>query len=351
MASGLEILALVDKNNPGLLASYARAYESLGCNVVYWDPLAALRRHTKFGRLGRYVTNFVPVDAWILKMNRELIIQASERSPDLLLIVANTPIRAGTLAQIRIITAKTRIVLVWPDTLLNLTRHALESLPIYDFVATYSSSSIDPFRRLGASHIEWFPFAADPLLFPFDVDITGEERHKLASDICFIGSHNPEREEAILALVKAGFAVKVWGEPSSWRRHARDKSLLPSCYQGSPLFGASFAKAVRSAKLSLNVIDPTNYPAANMRFFESPACGGATLNSACPEMDGIFRDREHAFYYRKAGDLPSIARELIADEPLRKRVSRAGHELVLREHTYAHRAVQLLDRVGLAARR
>ncbi len=347
MGARPSVLALIDRNNPGLLGSYARAYETLGLEVTYWDPYPVLRRHTKFGRIGRYVTNFVPVDAWILKMNRDLIIEATERSPNLLLVVANTPIRAGTLAQIRIILPKTRIVLVWPDTLLNLTRNVLEAVPIYDMVATYSSSSIDSFKRMGAARVEWLPFAADPKLFPPDVAVTEDERRVLASDICFIGSHNPQRESAVIGLVKAGLKVKVWGDPRSWRRHAREKRLLSTYYQGAPLFGTSFAKAIQSAALSLNVIDPTNYPAANMRFFESPACGGATLNSACPEMEGVFREGQHAFYYQQPNDLPRIARDLLGQDVRRHEVARAGRELVLREHTYTHRAKCLLEQLGI----
>src|SRR5215472_8047953 len=109
-----KILALVDRNNPGLLGSYGRAFESMGLAVDYWDPYPVLRGYTKFGRVGEYLANFVPVDAWTLKMNRDLAIHVSRTLPDILLVVANTPIRAGTLAQLRIITPKTRMALIWP---------------------------------------------------------------------------------------------------------------------------------------------------------------------------------------------------------------------------------------------
>jgi hypothetical protein len=346
--ANLKVAALVGENEPGLLGSYVRALRSRGCDVTCRDPHAALRKHTKLGRLGRYASSFVPVDAWTLKANREMILAIADTAPDLVLVSGNAPVRAGALAQLRIMVPGARIALIWPDSLLNLWRHVIEALPVYDLVATYSRASVEEFRRLGARKAEFVPFAADPLLFPPEVAISDEERRKLQSDVCFIGNHRPEREAAIIALARAGLDVKVWGEPQSWRRHARDKSMLSSCYQGSPLFGEAFAKAVRCAKLSLNPIDPTNFPSANMRFFESPACGGATLNSRCPEMAGDFPDRASAFYFDSVERLPGVARELLADEPTRTAVARAAQQLVLREHTYVHRAEQVLRALGLA---
>jgi hypothetical protein len=337
-----EVLALVSEGNSGLLGSYARALHFLGCNVSYWDPDRALETHTKFGRPGRYAARFVPVDAWILKANREMILAATRCSPDLVLVGGNAPVRAGALAQLRVILPGVRIALLWPDSLLNLSRHVIECLPVYDLVGSYSRASINEIRRLGASNVAWLPFAGDTLLFPRDTQISAEERAKFDSDVCFIGNHRPEREEAIVSLLESGLRVKVWGEPQSWRRHARQQKALGAYFQGTPLFGVLFAKAIRSAKLSLNVIDPTNYPSANMRFFESPMCGGATLNSPCPEMRDTFGDRRAAFYYGAPHDLPLVAKELLRDDALRDSVARTAQEAILHEHTYVHRASELL---------
>ena len=346
----LEVFALVAEGNAGLLGSYGRALQSLGCEVSYWDPDHALDGYTKYGRAGRYATRFVPVDAWILKANRDMILAAADRPPDLVLVSGNAPVRAGALSQLRIRIPSARIVLLWPDSLLNLSRHVIECLPVYDLVASYSRASMGEIRRLGAANVAWLPFAGDTLLFPRDPQITPEDRARFDTDVCFIGNHRPEREEAVLSLLESGLGVKVWGEPQSWRRHARNKRSLAGYFQGTPLFGASFAKAVRCARLSLNVIDPTNYPSANMRFFESPMCGGATLNSPCPEMREAFGDGRAAFYYEASSDLPRVAKELLRDDGLRAAVKHAGQETVLRTHTYIHRALELLELLGLGAR-
>jgi hypothetical protein len=344
--SNQRAVALCGENETGLVGSYARALRQIGWEVLCWDVYAAHARFTKFGRLGRYASSFVPVDAWTLKANRELILDVAAFAPSMVLVSGNAPVRVGALAQIRIQSPSTRIVLLWPDSLLNLSRHIVEALPAFDLVATYSRASIPELLRLGAPRVEWIPFAADPVLFPARLDISEAERRIYDADVSLVGNHRPEREKAVAALISAGLNVKVWGEPRSWARHARDKSMLRRYFQGHPLFGESFAKAVRCARLSLNPIDPTNHPSANMRFFESPACGGATLNSSCPEMAEEFPEAVAAFYYASAEELPSTVRRLLGDEPLRHSVAAEGHRRVIESHTYAQRAQRIADLLG-----
>ena len=99
----------------------------------------------------------------------------------------------------------------------------------------------------------------------------------------------------------------------------------------------------------MNVIDPTNYPAANMRFFEIPMAGGLQVCSRCPELENEFREGEHLFYYQQPADLPDLVRDLLADGPRRQAVASAAHDKVLARHLYRHRAQAILTEVGLAA--
>ena len=105
---------------------------------------------------------------------------------------------------------------------------------------------------------------------------------------------------------------------------------------GAVLVGTDFAKAVSCSKVNLNIIDPTNYPAANMRFFEIPTAGGLQVTTACPEMESEFRHGEHVFYFQQPGELPDLLRQLLADDSLRDKAAAAGHERVLSKHTYRH---------------
>ena len=329
-----------------LAASYRRAFSALGWRVSGFDLDAAVRRQARLGVLGARFNDFVPVESWVRKANREFLLAALEVRPDLVLVVGHVPLRVGALAQLVASVPDTRSAFVWPDTLLNLGRDDLECLPFYDLVASYGKQSVEAFGRLGARRVEWIPLAADPELHEAD-PLDDATRARYAADVIFIGNHRPERERSVLALLDAGISVAVWGG-DAWQKSSAAPGRVDHYWQGRELFGRELATASSVAKVCINLIDPTNYPAANMRFFENLLFGVATVNTGCPELADIFRDAEHTVYAADDRALVSAIRRLLADEPLRRRVAAAGHSLVLAEHTYVHRARTLAERLGFA---
>jgi hypothetical protein len=332
------------QGNSGMLGSYGRAFEGLGAETSYFDLAARHMSHARLGVVGQTLSRFISVEPWIAKANRDLVATTIERSPDVLACTVSD-IRAGAIAQIKVSSPKTKVVLIWPDMLQNLTERMVSCLRVVDVVATYSKMSIPMFERLGARRVVWAPFAMDTWLFP-DVELTAEERVRYASDIGFVGNHRPERERDVLRMLDAGLRVKVWGLPASWARAAARKDRLREYFQGEPLEGKDLVKALRSAALAVNMIDPTNYPAANMRFFETYAARATPLCSRCPEMEDIFREGESAFYF-DAQDLVVRAIALLKDRDAIRRVGEAGRQLAEVGHHYRDRASLILDACGL----
>jgi spore maturation protein CgeB len=254
-------------------------------------------------------------------------------------VFGRAPISAGTLAQLKVSCA-CRAILVWPDTLLNLAARVVQCLPVYEFVASYSRSATESFRQLGARAAEWIPLGSDPDLHGGGTLAPGE-RERFDADICFVGNWRPEREAVLADLTSIeGLRVKIWGGPD-WQRCCASR-LVRALWQKEPLVGAGFAKAVQASKINLNIIDPTNYPAANMRFFEIPTAGGLQVSSACPEMEAEFRHGEEIFYYQSSHDLRGLIPDLLRRDTLRESVAAAGHAKVIAQHTYLHRARAML---------
>jgi len=341
LAGSLDVMLLAGRNDAGLLGSYGRAFQRLGYRTDPWDFEAAETRHARLGGIGARFQRLVIVEPWLKRANRELVIAVRERKPDILGVGCATRVTAGALAQIRASSPSTRLVLFWPDPLQNLEVGTVQALPLYDLVATYARSSVDPLLRLGAKRVEWVPFAADTELFESYAEVRDQDAAAFACDVGFIANFRPERERAVLALRNAGIHVRVWGV-NGWQKRSGDKRAARGYWEGRPLFGPEFARATRSFKLALNVIDPTNYPGANMRFFETLACGGTLLTSACPELCADFPDGVAAHYFESIDHLVRRARELLPQAAARRAIAEEGRRRVLAGHTYVDRAQQVL---------
>ena len=325
-----------------LEVSYQRAFESIGCVTTFFDIEQSVKQFCRFGRIGQQINRFISIEPWIAKANREFVTTAMNEHPDIVLVGGQSPVRAGALAQIAT-SVGSKFCLVWPDPLAKLPEWTIDCLPLYDLIAACSQSTLQSFHKLGARRAEWIPLAGDPTLHSNISPPTSDELEIYGCDVSFVGNWRPEREEVLSSVVSMkGIALKIWGE-NDWRRFAGNKQVTQRAWQGKPLYADTFAKAVLSSKLNLNIIDPTNYPGANMRFFEIPCAGGLQVCSPCPEWEEEFKDEETIFYYRRAEELSGLILFLLADDALRHRVAQTAHEKVLSAHTYAHRAVRILE--------
>jgi hypothetical protein len=324
-----------------LESSYVRALKNRGAIVDSWDMELAIQKYARGGKAGAYLNSFLPVEAWVMKANRELILWIADNCPDIVLIFGTTRVLAGTLGQIKAIRPACKTALIWVDSLLYCFSWCLSAIPVYDLIATYSQSTIEPLRRMGARMVAWVPLGFDPELHPPLTSSAGSLEYS-DCDVSFIGNYTPERERIVCRLIGEGIRVKVWG-PVEWKRSSTDSNALRKYWQGRPLFGQDFCLAVKSSPLSLNPINPVTYPAANMRFFEVPGCGGVSLSAHSPEMELRFPDRRICYYYNSESEIAGIVRAALRDEAGRKQMAIRGQELVLGSETYVHRASQVLS--------
>src|SRR5215471_12412224 len=182
-------------NTCTLESSYKSALDSLGHEVLGFDMPLAIRRSCRFGRVGREFNRYLPVDAWTKKANRSMVTTAIDFAPDMVIICGSSLVYPGALAQVRA-SIGSYLVLLWPDTLLNLGIHSIACLPLYDLVATYSKSTVEGLRTMGARSIKWVPLGGDPLLHS-PAPLTGSESAKYRADVSFIGGWRPEREKVL----------------------------------------------------------------------------------------------------------------------------------------------------------
>jgi spore maturation protein CgeB len=333
-----KILLAGETGNHCLEMSYYEAFLSLGHEVRLFDTRKAVQRYARLGSLGFQAHRFLPVDAWIRKANKDLVNTAREFKPDLILVFTGAEILPGTFAYLKTV-LHSSICWYWADPLPNLSRYICGSLALTDVVFSYSETSLPVFRQLGARRTAWLPFAGD--LTAHYQEPLGRDEYDW--DISFIGSWRPEREKVLQQIHQhwPDFRIRVSGP--YW--HRCSYRPLKKIASTKPVFGSEFAEVVSRSFLNLNVMDDTNYPSANMRFFEILTAGGAELCSASPEMEKTFINRRQMLFFSDEQELVDQIRFAIANRQEIDRMRKAGHALLRDAHLYRHRAASILQQL------
>lgn len=321
-------------NADALESSYARAFEQHGWSVHQWSPASALAAVARGYRIGRELARFVRVEAWDRKANLELLALVDAIRPDMLLVIDTGGVRAGTLGQIRARCPKAAIICVYPDSPHNLDVDRIAALPMFDRVATSSPAWVDAFRRLGARHVEYLPFAADTSLLQ---PVAGDASR--STDVCFVGTWRPDREAFLEAF--ADLDLQIWGS-DYWKTRTRRGSPLRERWQGRTLRGDELPAVCRSTRVMFNVMDAVTWPGPNMRTFEQAACGAFSLTTRSPAVLEIFTEGSNIECFDDAAEARVKLERYLADDDARRRIAKAGRDLVLAEHTYVDRVRTLL---------
>ncbi len=332
----MKILIVSDSSIYAVAHSFTAALKRMGHEVESFDPYKAIAKYVRLNKAGKILHTFVPVEAWTRKGNRELAVFFQKYRPDKVMVFGNAPVLFGTLAFMKSI-SESQIILFWPDTLMNLGQDQLNNSRLYDLLATYSSNSIEVFKKLGYRNVKWLPFAGDS-------DFLGgaNKSTEFLYDISFAGGWRPEREKTITAILDAFPSIKFSVAGTEWGKNCKDKRILKN-FRHKPLYGKAFGDFLRQSRISLNVIDNTNYPAANMRFFEIPAAGGLQLCSACPEQAGIFKDRETILYFNNDKEAIEQVKFVFANEQAAAAIRAKSYELIQQAHTYESRLKEIFS--------
>src|SRR6266540_2991409 len=213
----------------------------------------------------------------------------------------------------------------------------------YDLVVSNSEGGLERLRALGARRAEAVFWGADPELFhPYDV----EKEH----DVFFYGYGDKFRREWMRTLV---------GEPSRAVPKV-DFALGGRDFRGDTgsarLVGDVpfnvFARTISAARINLNISrrsHATVFASSACRPFELAATGAAIVSNPHAGIERWFDPGSELLVVDDAQQALAAYRELLTDPGHAERMGARARERVLDEHTYAHRAKQLLALLGLGA--
>lgn len=210
-----------------------------------------------------------------------------------------------------------------------------EDWTVYDLMISQLPTTVKSLRALGVPaevcHLAFEPAILDVLPAKPATDI----------EVSFVGTVSVDHQQriALLEAVARRYDLKLWGN----RPQALPASSpLHRCYQGE-VWGADMYHVLRRSRITLNShIDMAGSEAGNMRLFEATGVGAFLLTDFKDNLDTLFApDREVAVWRSIDDCLAGIGRYL-GDEATRTAIARAGHQRTMAQHTYRHRAGEIL---------
>lgn len=213
----------------------------------------------------------------------------------------------------------------------------------YEMVISNSEGAAARVRELGARRVETIFWGVDPQLF---APLPLEKQH----DIFFYGFGDRFRQDWVRELI---------GEPS---RRLADRSFAIG---GSGFTGdtgraqnlgvipfSAFNRAISEARINLNIVRQahgTVYASSSARPFELASAGAAIVSNPYDGLERWFEPGREVLIVSTADEAVGAYEDLLADPAAAEEMGARARERVLEEHTYAHRARQLLELLGLAA--
>lgn len=201
-----------------------------------------------------------------------------------------------------------------------------KSLSLYDLVVVVRESNVAEAYRHGARNVLRILRSADEVAHR-PLELTPEEEKWWASDVAFIGTWMPERGPFLARLMELGVPLTLYGD--RWRK-AREWPILKEAWRGPGLIGDAYVKAIQAAKVSLGLLSKGNRDLHTQRSAEIPHIGCVLCAERTEEHVAMYREDEEASFWSNTKECAEKCSALLADEPKRKAIARAGRERCLR---------------------
>jgi len=292
-------------------------------------------------KAGLRLANFRLVD----EFNDAVLRTAAHFPHDIFLAFLGSHLKAATLRTLR--RPGVSLYNYFPDT--SAFAHGdwlISSLPEYDCVFyTKPFWYDDATKHIPLKKGQFLPHGYDPLLHrPFDLDPRDIRDYRC--DVSFIATYYPHKEKVLAGLVRLrpDIDLRIWG--NQWTTRSKVPELR-RCIQGFPLFGESYSRAIRAARISLAIMSGRVAGASSgdlttSRTYTIPASGGFMLHERNDEVHELYREGEEIACFDSAEELAAKIDYYLGHPEERDEVARAGHERCVPRYSYDNRMAELL---------
>jgi spore maturation protein CgeB len=327
--------AEIHVNNPWLQAAWASEH-----GMAVGQPQATAERPTLPGWLESAVTPFKPLLRPLarkvglsprLDAQAEdiLLAQIEEFRPDLVLNQDVFHIDSRLVRRIKGIGSPILVGQV------GIEPSRGEHWSVYDLMISQLPTTVKFFRALGVraevNHLAFEPDILDALPAAPAADV----------DVSFVGSISIDHRQriALLEAVAERYDLKLWGN----RPQALPASSpLHRCFQGE-VWGADMYQVLRRSRITLNShIDLAGREAGNMRLFEATGVGAFLLTDFKDNLNTLFAPDREVAVWRSIDECLERIGHYLRDNEGRAAIARAGQARTMAQHTYRHRAAEIL---------
>ena len=214
-----------------------------------------------------------------------------------------------------------------------------EDWSVYDLIISQLPAVVRSYRAMGVAaevcHLAFEPAILEALPPAPAADL----------DVSFVGTVSVDHQQriALLEAVAERYDLKLWGNrPGLLPR----SSPLHRCFQ-SEVWGADMYQVLRRSRITLNShIDIAGNEAGNMRLFEATGVGAFLLTDFKDNLDTLFAPDREVAVWRSIEDCLKVIGRMIGDDRGRAEIAQAGQSRTLSQHTYRHRAAEILALAG-----
>ena len=335
----------------GIDSDIKEAFETLGFKTLLINhiQLTILERFAK--KIGIKLPFLKPIfnpilKSYLIKENKKFISTVSKEKPDLLLIIKGDHIFPETLEKIKNVLSCPVVSYIWDEPFYTHNNNQDDyrkanlknGILFYDFIFVFDTFYIEEIRRRGGKNVRYLPLATNPSRYK-DILVSDQDKVNYGYDVCFIGLPFPNRVEMFESL--RDYNLGVFGD--HWTKYFMLKGKkTPSYYRGLAS-GETVNKIYLSSKIVLNIHHPHSIEGLNTRTFDIPACGAFEMVDYKKNVEKHFKIDKEIVTFENINELKSKIDFYLKNDDFRKTISECGQQRVLSEHTWVHRAMNVIN--------
>lgn len=302
-------------SNPITTASYLERAMRRICGVITYGPEISKETLKSWDLLdieGRVKTHQIQYsDGYIYNVIKEL---PAGWAPDVFLFIDT----GVFFPLINLVSLKCVKACYLIDAHINFDHH-LEFARNFDVVFVAHKPAVEMFKEKGVENVYWVPPACDQ-------EIHGKKTDEKLYDIGFVGTLNSEFNHQ---------RVHLFNELKQ-----RFHTYYERCFLERMAEVFSQSKIVFHNSVSNGLA---------MRVFEVMASGSMVLADEAigSGLTDLFEDRKHLVIYKNENELIELADYYLNNDNEREEISAEGMKKVLNEHTYLHRAEDMVRTLSL----